>query len=52
MVILNEGMSQHRLTTDIRCAAPQPGFRRIRLRQTSSISGVLYVIVLKGGYKK
>jgi len=52
MVILNEGMSQHRLTADIRCAASQIGFWRIRLSRTSPISGVLYVIVLKGGYKK
>lgn len=39
MVIGNEDMSQHRLTVDIRCAAPQLGLRR-----TSSIRETLYAI--------
>ena len=39
-------MSQHRLTADIRCVAPQLGLRRIRLRRTSAIRGVLAEMAL------
>jgi len=44
MVIGNEDMSQHRLTADIRCAAPQLDLRRIRLCRTSSIRETVYAI--------